>query len=1145
MKKRFLAIFLCTVLLLAILPLTGAAGAAQGGTEAEMLDEIIVKFYDRSEFPGKEKQYDDEVAKVIKDGVSVVTDNVYVIRAEDLSKNPNAVLNRYKNSKFIEYVEPNYIMIADEAPNDPGYKTYTAAFTALNAVAGWDIANSGGPIVAVVDSGVAQNPDLPKLLTGYSAVSGLSPNNDKLGHGTGVAGTIGASGNNGLGTVGINWSANILPVKVDDAGGTMSTANVAKGIMWAADNGARIINLSLGSASDSVTMKNAIDYAYNKGCAIFAATGNESASTICYPARYPNVMAVGSTGNGTTRLASSNYGSGMGVVALSSYYTTTAAGGYAAMSGTSFATPQAAGLASLILAINPNLSNAEVYSYIQQGAKPLGGGYNEQTGYGLIDIGKTLKLVSDNAGPPKKDTTPPVLTLRGSASMELKQGTAFVEPGFTAIDDTDGDITSKVAVTGTVDVNVPGVYRIEYKVSDAAGNASSATRVVEVTAVDTTPPVLTLKGEQAMRLSQGDKFIEPGFTAIDNVDGDITYKVAVTGTVNTAAPGVYTLNYSVSDLAGNASSATRTVEVTAVEVVPEPKPELPTFSAPEGAKSLLSTAPTGTRNDYNGAVGYEIECLADITITHLGRPLNGAMNSTHRVSIWNTRSNLLVAYADITPDSPLDAAGFKVAALDAPVVLCKGELYRIVSAETNGGDSWYDVRDAQVMDLSGDFRFTTSVYSYEGGQSVYPSFTYDPDGVRGHVGATFYYTVNAEVITEPPPPPAPQYDTPPVLTLSGAVETSLFVDEVYAEAGYTATDCHGVNLTGAVKVTSNVNSWTPGVYTILYEVEDAGGNSVKATRTVIVAEREEPPRPANAPLLTIIGSDPIILHLDSGTPYTEQGATAIDEIDGDISGSVQITGSVDRNRAGTYSLSYQVTNSAGLSATATRTVRILSPSESRSPRQTYNFSGQGKAVSTDTHKNVVADDAGYMDFGVTSLDKNMTIVVEIKDQNTGAVVFSNTYTSVGGTQFWVDEGVYSVSVTISSANGNSKYGIKVITPEVIYMTFAEEEVPLAAPEWLKELISDGLTPLEICMKYQLTPDYLNPYYQDFIAVGWTEDDLAWFGLMDILEEAVPLGELPPTGPAANLPSMFFLIGTTLLGYGLVSLPGRKRKYEDE
>jgi len=136
---------------------------------------------------------------------------------------------------------------------------------------------------------------------------------------------------------------------------------------------------------------------------------------------------------------------------------------------------------------------------------------------------------------------------------------------------------------------------------------------------------------------------------------------------------------------------------------------------------------------------------------------------------------------------------------------------------------------------------------------------------------------------------APLYTAPPAIELMGAMVVSIFTGDEYIEAGYTAVDCLGKDITEAVRVTDNIDAGAPGVYAINYFVEDAGGNAARATRTIIVSKRLAPLPPDNAPTLTIIGSDPIILHLDSDTPYTEQCAYAFDKIDGDIYGNVKIS----------------------------------------------------------------------------------------------------------------------------------------------------------------------------------------------------------------------------------------------------------------
>ena len=451
--KKFLSLLLTLFLLLAGFPMAFSASAADEPLEGEyMLGEIIIKFYDRSMFPDKEKQYDDEVAKVLGDGLSVVTDNVYVVSSEDFIKNPNATLNRFKNSQFIEYVEPNYILIEDSVPNDPQYKTQSSSLNLLGATNGWAIAKEGGPIIAVIDSGVTQHADLPKLLPGFSAVPTISPNSDSSGHGTGVAGTIGMVGNNGVGGVGINWNANIMPVRTSDASGTHTVANLAKGIMWSADNGAKVINISLTTTSDSVTLRNAIDYAFNKGVAIFAGSGN-SATAVGFPARYPNVMGVGGVNtDGKTRHSNSNHGVGLDVMGVYTIHTIAANGnGYASRAGTSFSSPQAAGLASLIWAVNPNLTNAEVYDIIIKGATPLSGGFNTQTGHGLINIEASLKLAQATLStavpvtttpapvtttpapvtttPAPKTTTPAPTTTKPATTTSAPAPVAVIQPG--------------------------------------------------------------------------------------------------------------------------------------------------------------------------------------------------------------------------------------------------------------------------------------------------------------------------------------------------------------------------------------------------------------------------------------------------------------------------------------------------------------------------------------------------------------------------------------------------------------------------------------------------------------------------------------------------------------------------------------------
>jgi hypothetical protein len=158
------------------------------------------------------------------------------------------------------------------------------------------------------------------------------------------------------------------------------------------------------------------------------------------------------------------------------------------------------------------------------------------------------------------DADEPVITLKGPVHMLHEVGEPFDDPGAIAQDNADGDISSQIVVTGAVNVQLLGTYILEYNVTDSLGNkAATKFRTVEV--VDTKPPVLVLLGDSTVTLEWGQVYVEAGYEASDNYDGDLTGSVVVTGAVNTSQPGTYTLTYSVSDSSGNQSKQERTIHV--------------------------------------------------------------------------------------------------------------------------------------------------------------------------------------------------------------------------------------------------------------------------------------------------------------------------------------------------------------------------------------------------------------------------------------------------------------------------------------------------------------------------------------------------------------------------------------------------------
>jgi formylglycine-generating enzyme required for sulfatase activity len=159
----------------------------------------------------------------------------------------------------------------------------------------------------------------------------------------------------------------------------------------------------------------------------------------------------------------------------------------------------------------------------------------------------------------KPDGANPELELFGGAGITREAGQAWAEPGAAGHDARDGNLTASITVTGTVDMNTTGTYVLTYSVADAAGNEANATRTVTV--VDTTHPVLTLLGDANMSQAKDSAWVDPGATASDSLDGNLTSSITITGTVDVNTTGVYTLTYSISDGASNEANATRTVNV--------------------------------------------------------------------------------------------------------------------------------------------------------------------------------------------------------------------------------------------------------------------------------------------------------------------------------------------------------------------------------------------------------------------------------------------------------------------------------------------------------------------------------------------------------------------------------------------------------
>lgn len=340
----------------------------------------------------------DEIKKIEKEIEGKLLrklDSSYIF--ESTTKKTNELISYFESNKNVEFAEPNFILMQNQQlPNDFLYSDFQWNLRMIDSEKGWDITQGSENVkIAIIDTGVdLDHPDLiNRIAGGYNMLEDNNVPDDDNGHGTHVAGIIASQTNNYEGTAGITWFNPIMPIKVMGSDGYGSTFDIARGIIWATDHGADVINLSLGNYQGSKLLKQAVDYAYRHDVVMVAASGNDNSSQPSYPAAYPKVLSVAAVDLNGDRANFSNYGdyidvSAPGVTIPSTYIDEQ----YAALSGTSMAAPHVAALAALMRSINPNLSNKEIMDIIKGTSLDLGQvGKDRYYGEGLIDIVQALE----------------------------------------------------------------------------------------------------------------------------------------------------------------------------------------------------------------------------------------------------------------------------------------------------------------------------------------------------------------------------------------------------------------------------------------------------------------------------------------------------------------------------------------------------------------------------------------------------------------------------------------------------------------------------------------------------------------------------------------------------------------------------------
>ena len=335
--------------------------------------------------------------------------------------------------------EANAIIETQRTPNDTQYSSLYG-MTKISAPQAWDITTGSSTVmVAVIDTGIDYtHPDLADNMAtnsgeirgngvdddgngfvddyyGYDFINGDSDPIDDHFHGSHCAGTIGAKGDNGKGVAGVNWNVRLLPVKVLDSYGSGTLAAVAAGMNYAVKRGVKIMSMSLGTSGYSSTLENAIISAKNAGVLVVAAAGNSSQNTDVSP-NYPsasaqdNVLAVAASNSTDTLAYFSNWGptsvdlAAPGESILSTYL----GGQYAYASGTSMATPHVAGMAALLLAVNPTLTYGQIKSILIGTVDPLSSMTGKMISGGRANLYKAVLKAQEGQSTPTP--VPPTAT---------------------------------------------------------------------------------------------------------------------------------------------------------------------------------------------------------------------------------------------------------------------------------------------------------------------------------------------------------------------------------------------------------------------------------------------------------------------------------------------------------------------------------------------------------------------------------------------------------------------------------------------------------------------------------------------------------------------------------------------------------------
>ncbi|MGW6301916.1 S8 family serine peptidase [Peribacillus butanolivorans] len=549
---KFIQLSLSVILILMILPSYQPEAA-----ESPQTDGVLVKYKETNNEPIRDLIETVDVPK------GETTDNL---------------IEELEDQKNVEYAEPNYLFKKMESPNDPAYIDQWHHKT-LGTQAAWTkTMGSKEMVVAIIDDGIDRNhEDLKgKIDHPYDAVRNRKNIVPVGEHGTHIAGIIAGSANNDLGGTGVAPNIKIMPINVFN-GKYADTADIIEAIHYAVQQGADIINMSLGETSYSEALNKAVQEAYNKGLLIVAAAGNEGdmgkSVQRVYPAAFSHVISVAATDSKDKRTSYSNYHSTVDIAAPGDYILSTLPNNrYGWMSGTSMATPMVAGVAALIWSNEPKLTKYEVEYRLYDSAIDLGTkGKDIYYGNGRVNAKKALEM---------KTLTRPTVTpisdkdtlIKGKIPSDFKTGTLSIYTNEKTL--ATVKINGEKTFSATIAKQTAGTL-IYTRVVDNAGNKSVPVLVKVEDKTAPTKPTVNSVGDNTTKVTGKAEAgstvtVKMGSTVLGKAKSNSSGNFTVTMTKKQKTGKV--LSVTATDKAGNTSS------VKTVTVADKTAPSIPSVN---------------------------------------------------------------------------------------------------------------------------------------------------------------------------------------------------------------------------------------------------------------------------------------------------------------------------------------------------------------------------------------------------------------------------------------------------------------------------------------------------------------------------------------------------------------------------------------